>query len=59
MTNKKIISTKVVTGPVRISYEHVWEPQSVNGGTPKYGASFIIDKKDTETIEKIVQLFIV
>ncbi|MBE6811305.1 MAG: DUF2815 family protein [Ruminococcaceae bacterium] len=53
MTNKKIISTKVVTGPVRISYEHVWEPQSVNGGTPKYGASFIIDKKDTETIEKI------
>ena len=28
-------TTKVVTGKVRLSYANVWEPASVNGGTPK------------------------
>lgn len=32
----KTNNTKVVTGVVRLSYEHVWEPVSVNGGKPKY-----------------------
>lgn len=30
-------TTKVVTGIVRLSYANVWEPASINGGTPKYG----------------------
>ena len=53
MTNKKFTSTKVVTGPVRLSYEHVWEAQSINGGTPKYGGSLLIRKDDTETVENM------
>ena len=28
---------KVITGPeTRWSYANVWEPKSINGGTPKY-----------------------
>jgi len=46
-------STKVVTGVVRLSYAHVWEPASINGGTPKYQVSLIIDKRDTKTISDI------
>ncbi|GHU68080.1 hypothetical protein FACS1894184_09220 [Clostridia bacterium] len=45
--------TKVVTGVVRLSYSNVWEPKSVRGGTPKYSASLIIDKKDSTTITAI------
>lgn len=43
-------TTKVVTGKVRLSYANVWEPASVNGGTPKYSVSLIIPKSDTRTI---------
>ena len=25
-------NTKVITGKVRLSYAHVWEPVSINGG---------------------------
>ena len=46
-------STKVVTGKVRLSYANVWEPASVNGGTPKYSVSLIIPKTDTRTIDLI------
>ena len=46
-------STKVVTGKVRLSYANVWEPASVNGGTPKYSVSLIIPKSDTRTIDLI------
>ena len=46
-------STKVVTGIVRLSYANVWEPTSVNGGTPKYGVSLIIPKSDKKTITAI------
>lgn len=45
--------TKVVTGTVRLSYCHVWEPHSVQGGKEKYSVSIIIPKSDTKTIEKI------
>lgn len=45
--------TKVVTGTVRLSYAHVWEPHSVQGGKEKYSVSIIIPKSDTKTIEKI------
>ena len=45
--------TKVVTGVVRLSYANVWEPKSINGGTPKYSVSLIIPKSDTKTVAKI------
>ena len=45
--------TKVVTGVVRLSYANVWEPKSINGGTPKFSISLIIPKSDEATIRKI------
>ncbi len=36
--------TKVII-PCRISYAHLFEPTSVNGSDPKYGASLIVSKK--------------
>lgn len=46
--------TKVITGPdTRWSFANVWEPKSINGGTPKYSVSLIIPKSDTRTVEKI------
>ena len=53
MSNIQKNSTKVVTGVVRLSYANVWEPVSVNGGTPKFSVSLIIPKSDTKTIEAI------
>lgn len=45
---------KVITGPeTRWSYCNVWQPKSINGGTPKYSVSLIIPKSDTVTVEKI------
>ncbi len=45
---------KVITGPdTRWSYANVWEPKSINGGTPKYSVSLIIPKSDTRTVAKI------
>ena len=39
--------------PCRFSYLHCWEPDSVNGGDPRYSVSAIIPKSDTRTVEKI------
>ena len=47
------MATKVITGKVRASFVHVFEPQSVNGSDPKYSCSLIIPKSDMETIGKI------
>ena len=47
------MSTKVITGKVRASFVHVFEPQSVNGSEPKYSCSLIIPKSDTRTIQAI------
>jgi hypothetical protein len=45
---------KVITGPeTRWSYANVWEPKSINGGTPKYSISLIIPKSDIRTVRKI------
>lgn len=45
---------KVITGPgTRWSYANVWEPKSINGGTPNYSVSLIIPKSDTKTVAKI------
>lgn len=46
--------TKAITGPeTRWSYVNVWEPKSINGGTPKYSVSLIIPKSDTKTVDKV------
>ena len=45
--------TEVMTGEVRLSYANLFEPKSINNGTPKYSVSLIIPKKDTATISKI------
>lgn len=46
-------NTKVITGLVRFSYAHVFEPASINGGDEKYSVSLLIDKNDTKTIKAI------
>ena len=54
MSNNYNNPTKVITGKdTRWSYANVWEPKSINGGTPKYSVSLIIPKSDTVTIQKI------
>lgn len=45
--------TRVVTGEVRLSYAHIWEPNSIQGGKPKYSVSLIIPKTNTATITAI------
>lgn len=47
------VSTKVITGEVRFSYAHVWEPASINGGEAKYSVSLLIPKSDKKTINAI------
>ena len=45
--------TKVVTGVCRLSYANIWNPKSINGGTPKYSTSVLIPKTDTKTVAKL------
>ena len=45
--------TKCLTGEVRLSFVHLDQPYSNNGGEPKYSVSAIIPKSDKETIKKI------
>ena len=54
MSKNYVNPCKVITGVnTRWSYASVWEPKSINGGTPKYSVSLIIPKSDTKTVEKI------
>ena len=46
-------NTKVVTGKVRFSYAHVFEPASINGSDEKYSVSILIDKNDAKTLSDI------
>ena len=47
-------STKVITGLVRFSYVHVWEPKQMDeGGDKKYSVSLIIPKSDKKTLKAI------
>ena len=49
MSKKPVDPCKFVTGKnARLSYEHVFEPSSVNGGTPRYSACVLFPKTDTE-----------
>ena len=50
--SKNMNPTKVIV-PCRFYYLHCWEPDSVNGGDPKYSVSAIIPKSDTKTINAI------
>lgn len=46
--------TKVVTGKVRFSYLHVWEPTAIEEGQEKkYSASLIIPKSDKVTLAAV------
>lgn len=47
--------TKVVTGVVRLSYAHIFEPKSINGSDPKYSVSLIIPKSDKQMVKVIEQ----
>lgn len=54
MSNNIKNPMKVITGPAtRWSFANVWEPKSINGGTPKYSVSLIIPKSDTATVARI------
>ena len=56
MSNKVKNPMKVITGPnTRWSYCNVWQPKSINGGTPKYSVSLIIPKSDTVTSIRLRQ----
>lgn len=47
-------ATKVVTGEVRLSYVHVWEPYSQQEDQePKYSVAILIPKTDKVTISKL------
>lgn len=43
------IPTKCLTGRVRLSFCHLTEPYSNNGGEPKYSVTMLIPKSDTAT----------
>ncbi|MFL0245501.1 DUF2815 family protein [Candidatus Clostridium stratigraminis] len=45
--------TKVMTGKVRLSYAHLFEPHAIEGNEPKYSVSVIIPKNDKETLTLI------
>ena len=48
------VSTRVILGPrTRLSYVHIWEPKSINGGEPKYSLQAIIPKDDLETVNRV------
>ena len=48
------MSTKVVTGKVRFSFCHLFEPQEPQGGgDPKYSVTLLIPKADSATLDKI------
>lgn len=49
-----VAATKVITGKVRFSYLHVFEPTSIDeSADKKYSVSLIIPKKDKATLAKI------
>ncbi|OCZ54335.1 DUF2815 family protein [Dehalobacter sp. TeCB1] len=53
MTTENTNATKVITGKVRLSYAHIFEPQAIDGGDEKYSTAILIPKSDKETLHKI------
>lgn len=53
-TTQEAPKTKVITGLVRFSYLHVWEPTAIEEGQEKkYSVSLIIPKSDKATLAEI------
>jgi len=51
---EKSKATKVITGKVRLSYVHVFEPKAIaEGQDPKYSVCLLIPKTDKEQILKL------
>ncbi|SDG48322.1 DUF2815 family protein [Desulfosporosinus hippei] len=46
-------ATKVITGKVRLSYTHIFQPQAIDGGDEKYSTAILIPKSDKDTLRKI------
>lgn len=51
MSNLK--KTQVVTGEVRLSYVHLFEPYAPEGQEPRYSVTILIPKTDTATYQRI------
>jgi|GEM_PF-69353 len=52
--NFSMSNTKIITGEVRFSYLHAWEPHAVEEGQDKkYSVSLLIPKSDKKTIAAI------
>lgn len=47
------MSTKVITGPVRLSYPRLFEPASRDDGDKKYSVLLLIPKTDKKTLRAI------
>ena len=41
--------TKVITGKVRLSYAHLFEPYGMDGQEPKFSTAIVIPKSDTSS----------
>lgn len=53
MANNNELNTKVVTGEVRLSYVHIFEPTAIDEGSEeKYSVSVIIPKSDKQTLKR-------
>jgi len=46
-------NTKVVTGKIRLSYAHLFQPRPTDGGELEYSTAILIPKNDKETLRKI------
>ncbi len=46
-------TTKVITGKVRLSYTHIFNPQKDDQGEDKYSTAILIPKSDKDTLRKI------
>lgn len=53
----KSIKTKFVTGKVRFSFAHVFEPAETLNGQLKYSVSILIPKSDTDTVSRFNKAF--
>lgn len=53
----KTVKNKFVTGKVRFSFAHVFEPAETLNGTMKYSVSILIPKSDKETVDRFNKVF--
>lgn len=55
MITPKVTETKVVFGPCRLSYAHLFTKFAPDGGEGKYQTNVLIPKEETETVNAIKQ----